>query len=101
MQTMKIFFLMAILAFMLLAACACSTSSVTKLFEPEDKMVVIQDSPEALWSLRSGREYVGEGRYELAREQYLNALAASSDPQTRAVISRELETVDLMIKAQR
>ena len=48
-----------------------------------------------------GRGYAAQGRYELAKEHYLVALAASKDPETRNVISRELNSMDMIIKTER
>ena len=48
-----------------------------------------------------GRDYVATGRHELAREHYLLALAASNDAETRNVIIRELNSVEMMIKTER
>lgn len=55
----------------------------------------------SLHNMRLGRDYVMQGRYELAKEHYLLALAASKDPETRDAINRELRSTDMMIKTQR
>jgi hypothetical protein len=48
-----------------------------------------------------GKNYMAKGRYELAREHLLLALAASDNVETRNVIAHELNSVDLMIQTQR
>lgn len=55
----------------------------------------------SLWHLQVGRDYAGQGRYELAREQLLMALASNSDPYMRNMLSHELKSVDAMIQTQR
>ncbi|MDR0339311.1 MAG: hypothetical protein LBH65_03425, partial [Desulfovibrio sp.] len=54
-----------------------------------------------LWNLQMGKNYMAKGRYELAREHLLLALAASDNVETRNVIAHELNSVDLMIQTQR
>lgn len=67
----------------------------------ESHMGVTSHSPASLRFLRTGRQFTALGRFELAKEQYLMALAASNDHELRNVITRELAGVDLMIQAQR
>ena len=55
----------------------------------------------SLWHLQLGRDYAGQGRYELAREHLLMALASNSDPRMRHLLTHELKSVDAMIKTQR
>jgi hypothetical protein len=53
------------------------------------------------WNQQVARNYMAQGRYELAREYYLMALAANTDAKNRAVIAHELKSVDTMIQTQR
>lgn len=78
----------------LLTACACGS-----LFGSQSTTVV-QSSAASIHNLQLGRKLVAEGRYELAREHYLFALAAS-DESNKDVIAQELHAVDLMVKTQR
>lgn len=66
-----------------------------------DRAVLTNYDANCLWNLQVGRDYVAQGRYELAREHYLLALASSGDPETRQLIGHELQSVDTMIKTQR
>ena len=65
-----------------------------------DRTVVVQHDQNSLWNMQLGREYAAAGRYELAKEHYLMALASSTQ-ETRPVILHELQAVDMMIQAQR
>lgn len=47
------------------------------------------------------KDFISQGRFELAREHYLLALAASKDAETKNAIARELAGVDMMIKTAR
>lgn len=69
---------------------ACSTRAVVADYDAN-----------CLWNLQVGRDYMAQGRYELAREHLLMALAASNNDDTRNVIAHDLKTVDLMIQTQR
>lgn len=53
------------------------------------------------WHVQVGRDYAAQGRYELAREHLLMALASNSDPYMRGMIAHELKSVDTMIVTQR
>lgn len=78
----------------LVSLTACSTIFGT------EQVVVAPHSPSSISSLQMGRKYASEGRYELAKEQFLMALAAS-DEQNKDIIAKELHAVDMMIKTQR
>ncbi len=80
-----------------LALCGCTRS---KYFSGDEVVVAPYDSS-SLWNLQVGRDYAAQGRYELAKEHYLLALASSSDVETRAIIAHDLKSVDMMIKTQR
>ncbi|MDR2161949.1 MAG: hypothetical protein LBO77_07440 [Desulfovibrio sp.] len=83
-----------------LALAGCGPGSVLSRFSDE-RAVLVPHDPNSLRNLLLGREYAAAGRYELAKEQYLMALASSSDGQTRAIVTHELNAVDLIIQAQR
>jgi len=55
----------------------------------------------SLWNLQLGRDYAAQGRFELAREHLLMALASNSDPHMRGLLTHELKSVDTMLKTQR
>lgn len=78
----------------LLLLCACGS------LWGSQSTTVVHSSAASIHNLQLGRQYVAEGRYELAREHYLFALAAS-DEMNKDVIAQELHAVDLMVKTQR
>ncbi len=81
----------------LFLAAGCGVQS----YFSNDRVAVVPYDPNAMRSIQQGRAYAAEGRYELAKEQYLMALASSNDGSTQAIASHELEAVDRMIHAQR
>ena len=66
-----------------------------------ERMAVTPYDQNTLWNLRQARDYVAQGRYEIAKEHYLMALASSNDAATHTVISHELRATDMMIQTQR
>ncbi|MDR1125457.1 MAG: hypothetical protein LBM64_05265 [Deltaproteobacteria bacterium] len=58
-------------------------------------------TPDSLANYRLGREYAAAGRYELAREHYLLALAAANDRGMQDALVSELKSIDMMIKSLR
>lgn len=79
---------MVVFAGLLLTACA-------------KEAVVVPYDPACLWNMQQAKNYTAQGRFELAREHYLLALAANNDPQTKRVIAHELQSVDKMIQTRR
>lgn len=77
-----------------LLACACGS------YFSSESTTIVHNSAASIHNLQLGRKYVAEGRYELAREHYLFALAAS-DEMNKDMIADELHAVDLMVKTQR
>ena len=59
------------------------------------------DSDEALANWHNARYFQAQGRYELAREHYLLALAAARTDDVRNALGQELYAVDLQIKTLR
>ena len=86
-----------ILSCLLLLTAGCGVTSHLS----SERVVVTPHSPTCLWHLKAGRDYAAQGRYELAKEQYLMALAASNTGECSEVANQELKAVDLMIQAQR
>jgi uncharacterized protein HemY len=66
-----------------------------------DRAALTPYDAHCLHNLQLGREYMGQGRYALAKEHFLLALAASDDPETRNLLSHELRSVEMMLKTQR
>ncbi|GAB6176476.1 hypothetical protein JCM16814_13670 [Desulfobaculum senezii] len=55
----------------------------------------------ALRNLALGRDYQGQGRFELARETFLQGLAAAQREDMRAALTEEIETTDRLIRTRR
>lgn len=51
--------------------------------------------------LNEARAYRAQGRYELARQSYTQALSICSDGPTLKVIQRELEGINLLLRTMR
>ena len=82
------------------ALAGCSPGTILPYFSNE-RIVIVPHDPNSLRNLRLGREYASSGRYELAKEHYLLALASRSDEATKKIVLHELHAADLMIQAQR
>ena len=82
---------------LLLSLAGCSYAP----YFSSNRTAVVQHDSNSLWNMKLGREYAAAGRYELAKEHYLMALASCSDTETRTVVTHELHAVDLMIQTQR
>lgn len=81
----------------LAAACAgCSMFGSSKA-----KSAAVSYSDQSLYNYKQGQYYASAGRFELAKEYYLLALAATSDPEMQDAISRDLEAADAAIQIQR
>ena len=89
-------------AIILRGLCLCSLllASACGSLWGSQSTTVVHNSAASIHNLQLGRQYIAEGRYELAREHYLFALAAS-DETKKDVIAQELHAVDLMVKTQR
>ncbi|WP_374279354.1 hypothetical protein [Desulfovibrio sp.] len=51
--------------------------------------------------LGQARQFREQGRYELARQRYLQALSICADDQTLSVIKRELNGIELLLRTMR
>ena len=51
--------------------------------------------------LGQARQFREQGRYELARQRYLQALSICADDQTLGIIKRELNGVELLLRTMR
>ncbi len=69
--------------------------------EGEPQVMAVQYNGHALYNFQLGREYLAGGRYELARERFLLALASSKNDALRRDAVTELETVNRLIRSQR
>ncbi|MBO4301439.1 MAG: hypothetical protein J5861_07545 [Desulfovibrio sp.] len=51
--------------------------------------------------LEQARDFRTEGRYELARQRYLQALSICTDGETLNILKRELDGVELLLRTMR
>ena len=86
-----------VLSGLLLLTSGCGLTS----FVSNERVAITPQNPNCLWHLKQGRDYVAQERYELAKEQYLMAVAACDDGEGRDVATKELKAVDMMIQTQR
>lgn len=79
----------------LVTACGSSRS---------DECMTVAQAPyseNSLNNLHIGRQYLAQGRYELAREHFLMGLASARNGAMRQRLSQELQAAERMIQAQR
>ncbi|MDL2306525.1 hypothetical protein LJC48_00655 [Desulfovibrio sp. OttesenSCG-928-C06] len=103
--------LLALLALPVLSGCSLfstsseSTESSSLFFFGKSSdggnVNVSEYTPDSLLNYQLGRNYAASGRYELAREHYLIALAAANTQELQEALSQELRGIDLMIKSLR
>ncbi len=75
-------------------------SVTTAAPEPQIVMAPAYDG-NALFNLYLGRQFVAEGRFELARERFLLGLASAREEGMRDSLVAELRSVDRMIQSLR
>ncbi|MFV0350040.1 MAG: hypothetical protein ACK5JO_15815 [Halodesulfovibrio sp.] len=95
---------MMLAALLTLEGCAMLDGLVSKPAPPAPPapgVVVAPYNGNALHNFYMGRQYVAEGRYELAREHYLLALASAREETMRDALVAELQSVDRLIKTLR
>lgn len=90
-------FAVLILPCLLLLTGGCGIGS----YFSNERVTVTPYNSNFIWHMKTGRDYVAQGRYELGKEHYLMALASSDDGESREVASQELKAVDMMIQTQR
>lgn len=62
---------------------------------------LIEANKHSLAYLGQARQFREQGRYELARQRYLQALSICADDQTLGIIKRELNGVELLLRTMR
>lgn len=65
------------------------------------KIAVIPESGETLTNWSLAHEYQAQGRYELARQHFVLALASSRTPDSQTTLQHELDALERMIQAMR
>jgi len=70
--------------------------------EAKDRANYLSEANEhSLAYLGQARQFREQGRYELARQRYLQALSICADDQTLEIIKRELNGVELLLRTMR
>jgi hypothetical protein len=69
--------------------------------ETGNNTTVLEYNPDCLRNYKAGRDFAAAGRYELAREHYILALASSGNSNLRETLTHELDNINLMIKSLR
>ena len=70
--------------------------------EAKERATYLSDANEhSLAYLGQARQFREQGRYELARQRYLQALSICADDQTLYVIKRELNGIELLLRTMR
>ena len=67
----------------------------------ESEVAAAPYSYESLYNYQMGKNYLAEGRYELAKERFTLALAANRNPEMQDTLVHELEAVNMMIQTLR
>lgn len=78
----------------------CSLGGVTPLIDTS-RADAVPYNELALHNLALGREYQSEGRFELARETFLQGLAAAQRDDMKEALSTEIQTTDRLIRTRR
>ncbi|MDL2271779.1 hypothetical protein LJC23_01960 [Desulfovibrio sp. OttesenSCG-928-I05] len=85
--------------------CLCMPLGACAWFAKDDDtrtVVTTTHNPVSLAYYKAGRTYSAQGRFELAREQYLLAYAAAEgDPTLRSALEQELQAADMMLRTIR
>lgn len=90
-----------IAALALLTLGGCSNLLETIGFAPNYEPHGVPYHENSLNSLAQGRQYQTQGRYELARETFLQGLATARDKDLRARLAEEIEATDRLILSRR
>ena len=62
---------------------------------------LVEANEHSLAYLEQARQFRELGRFELARQRYLQALSICADDQTLSVIKRELNGIELLLRTMR
>lgn len=68
---------------------------------PATQAEVLPEHESTLTNFTLAREYQTQGRLEMARDRYLQALATARNPELKTRIVEELEAADRQIRSQR
>ncbi len=81
--------------------CLLSLAMCFNVLAKEGTPTIVSQNVLFVANLQKARAFALNGRYELAREHFLLALAASNDRKNRNMVAEELNSVELMIKTLR
>ena len=96
-RLLKIRLLVLAMAALTVACAGCSIFQSS----PDKSAAAVAYSDQSLYNYKQGQNYASAGRFDIAKEYYLLALAATTDPEMQDAISRELEAADAAILIQR
>ena len=68
---------------------------------PAPQAEVLPEHENTLANFTLARQYQTQGRLEMARDRYLQALATARNPELKARIVEELDSADRQIRSQR
>ncbi len=98
----RIFLIFCLGAALIPGMTACSSKSYYGGATEPGVIRTVDHNPVSLLNYKQARIYSAQGRYELAREQYLLAYAAAEgDPVLRSTLAQELKAVDMMLRTMR
>ena len=87
-------------AYLLALALALALSGCGRQ-QPTTQAEVLPEHENTLANFTLAREYQTQGRLEMARDRYLQALATARNPEFKTRIVEELEAADRQIRSQR
>ena len=71
------------------------------VLQPSTQAEVLPEHESTLANFTLAREYQTQGRLEMARDRYMQALATARNPEFKTRIVEELEAADRQIRTQR
>jgi thioredoxin-like negative regulator of GroEL len=86
-------------AYLLALALALTLSGCSS--RPAIQAEVLPEHENTLENFTLARQYQTQGRLEMARDRYLQALATARNPELKTRIVEELEAADRQIRSQR
>jgi len=101
MRNSKVAIIMALCTGAVLLTAGCSTMPEQAPPPPPPAQVVVEYDSQALGSYRQARLFMEQGRYELARKQYLVALSLARNEDLRERLQHELQAADRMVRSMR
>lgn len=88
-------------AYLLVLALALALSGCGRQQPPTTQAEVLPEHENTLANFTLAREYQTQGRLEMARDRYLQALATARNPEFKTRIVEEQEAADRQIRSQR